>query len=366
MLQKTENITALNVSVYTVPTDSPESDGTLKWNSTTMVLVQIQASDKMGLGYTYSDPAVGSVIEKKLKPLVIGQHPFNIPKIFDDLTAAIRNEGQCGLAYMAVSAVDNALWDLKANILQLPLCKLIGTVREEVLIYGSGGFTSYTNQQLESQLGGWANDGFHHVKMKIGRHPENDISRIAIARKAIGEKVDIFVDANGAYGIKQSVEQAEKFKEYNVKWFEEPVTSENLKGLHFIKHHAPASIKIAAGEYGYSYQYFLNMLKADAVDVLQADATRCGGITGFLKAGNLCEAFKLPFSFHCAPAIHMHASLCISAFYIGEYFHDHARIEQLFFDGFPKQIGGKLQPDLSRTGFGLEFKQQDAAQYQIA
>lgn len=346
-----EKITSLNVSVYTVPTDSAESDGTLEWNNTTMILVELEAAGKS---------------DETLKPLVIDHNPFNIPEIFQAMEVAIRNEGSCGMAYMALSAVDNALWDLKSKILELPLCSLIGMVRHEALVYGSGGFTSYSDHQLEKQLGGWAEEGFKSVKMKIGRQPDKDVHRVKTARKAIGKDVELYVDANGAYSIKQALEQAEKFAEHGVTWFEEPVSSDNLKGLHFIRDHAPFAIKIAAGEYGYIFGYFLNMLQHGAVDVLQADATRCGGITGFLKAGYLCEAFELPFSFHCAPAMHLHASLCLDAFYIGEYFHDHSRIEDLFFDGTIKPKKGYLKPDLSRSGFGLDFKERDAAPYKVA
>ncbi|MFD0795386.1 enolase C-terminal domain-like protein [Mucilaginibacter litoreus] len=361
-----EKIMSLSVSVYTVPTDRPESDGTLEWNSTTMILVELAAAGKMGMGYTYAAPSLAGFIDQTLKPLVVGHNPLNTQEIFKAMEVAIRNEGNCGMARMALSAVDNALWDLKAKILDLPLCSLIGTVRSEALVYGSGGFTSYTDHQLEKQLGGWAEDGLINVKMKVGRHPGKDLHRVKTARKAIGKDVELYVDANGAYDTKQSLEQAEKFTEHGVTWFEEPVSSDNLKGLHLIREHAPHTIKIAAGEYGYNDAYFLNMLEQGAVDVLQADATRCGGITGFLKAGQLCEAFQLPFSFHCAPAMHLHASLCLNAFFIGEYFHDHVRIEQLFFDGAIKPEKGYLKPDLSRPGYGLDFKERDAAPYKVA
>ena len=135
------------------------------------------------------------------------------------------------------------------------------------------------------------------------------------------------MDANGAYSRKQALAQAEQFAELDVRWFEEPVSSDDLEGLRLLRDRAPAGMNIAAGEYGYDVYYFRRMLAAGAVDVLQADATRCGGITGFLQAGALCEAFELPFSFHCAPAIHLAAACALPAFWVGEYFFDHARIE---------------------------------------
>jgi len=107
------------------------------------------------------------------------------------------------------------------------------------------------------------------------------------------------------------------------------------------------------------------MLAAGSVDVLQADATRCGGITGFLKAGYLAEAHQLPFSSHCAPALHLHPTLCLPSFFISEYFHDHVRIEQMLFDGVSPPQNGTLKPDLTRPGLGIEFKHQDAEKFKL-
>lgn len=360
-----DNIQELKVSAYTVPTDSPESDGTLVWDSTTLVLVELTAQNYAGLGYTYASPAIASYIVKKLKPVVVGEIPLDIGRLHEAMLTAIRNDGQCGLAMMALSAVDIALWDLKAKILKLPLCDLIGRATDKVKVYGSGGFTSYSNAKLTQQLSDWAERGFSAVKMKIGRQAEKDPDRIAAARQAIGDSVLLFVDANGGYEAKQALAIAEKFSVSDVSWFEEPVSSNDPAGLHFIREQIDPKIHIAAGEYGFTSKDFMDLLQSGAVDVLQADATRCGGITGFLNAGRLAEAFNMPFSFHCAPSLHLHAALCLPKHWIGEYFHDHARIENLFFDGAPQPDAGYLKPDLSQPGLGLTFKQQDAKAYML-
>lgn len=363
---KIGQIQTLTTTAYKIPADFPESDGTLEWDSTTLILVEIAGMGKTGIGYTYADEATASFIERKLKPILLNQQPFAIAEAFQHMRIAIRNEGQCGIAFMALSAVDIALWDLKAQILELPLCQLIGQARQEALVYGSGGFTSYPDDRLAEQLGNWAAKGFSAVKMKIGREPEKDGHRIQVARKAIGDKTGLFMDANGAFSAKQALDKARQFEQYGIDWFEEPVSSDDVCGLRFIREHAPAGMKIAAGEYGYKQEDFLALLVPVAVDVLQADATRCGGITGFLKAGSLSEAFHKPFSFHCAPAIHLHAAVCLSNFYIGEYFYDHARIEQLFFDGVVLPVAGCLKPDMTRPGLGLIFKHADAEPYKVS
>ena len=359
------NIKDLKVSAYTIPTESPESDGTIEWNSTTMVLVEIEAGGKNGIGYSYADVSSAYFINKSLKEIVIGKDAIQIPFILKTMIERVRNSGNYGVIAMAISAVDNALWDLKAKILGLPLVALFGKVREDFWIYGSGGFTSYSIEKLQKQLGGWAAQGIKQVKMKIGREPENDVERVEKAREAIGKDCALFVDANGAYDAKQALEFANKFAALDVTWFEEPVPSTDLKGLHFIRAHAPDKINIAAGEYGYNLPYFEQMLEAGAVDVLQADATRCGGISVFLKAGKTCEAHQLPFSSHCAPALHLHPGLSLDSFFTAEYFYDHVRIENMFFDGVQQPDGGALQADLSRPGLGLELKIKDVEKFKV-
>lgn len=358
-------IKKLCVFAYKIPTDAPEADGTAQWNSTTLILVNIEAGGKTGIGYSYANEATAFFIEKTLKDLVIGKNAFDIPGINLLLTRHIRNSGTCGITMMAISAIDNALWDLKAKLFDVSLCQLLGKVKDEMLIYGSGGFTSYNKQQLQNQFSGWVQEDIHYMKMKIGTHPEKDVQRVKEAREAIGDDAHLMVDANGAYSAKQALEKAKQFGEYNVMWFEEPVSSDNLEGLHFIREHAPAQINIAAGEYGYNVPYFEAMLQANAVDILQADATRCGGISNFLKAGYIAEAHQLPFSSHCAPALHLHAALALPSFFISEYFHDHVRIENMLFDGISTPENGVLKPDLSRPGLGLEFKFKDAEKYKI-
>jgi L-alanine-DL-glutamate epimerase-like enolase superfamily enzyme len=354
-------------SAYKVPTDAPESDGTLEWNSTTLVLVEIEAGGQHGIGYSYADKATQVLIRDVLADAIEGRDAMDIPGVWWAMAAAVRNVGRRGVASMAISAVDNALWDLKAKLLDVPLVKLLGAVREAIPVYGSGGFTSYSDAQLREQLGGWADDGLAMVKMKVGREPQRDPARAKLARKAIGDGVQLFVDANGAYARKQALHLAQVFaREYDVTWFEEPVSSDDLDGLRMLRDRAPAGMDITAGEYGYDAGYFRRMLAAGGVDVLQADATRCGGITGYLGAAALCDAFHVPLSAHCAPALHMHPACATRASRHVEYFHDHVRIERMLFDGVPEPVDGRLHPDLSRPGAGVTFKHADAKRYQVS
>nr|WP_299242288.1 enolase C-terminal domain-like protein [uncultured Halomonas sp.] len=358
-------IVSVRVSAYEIPTDSPESDGTLTWDSTTLVLVEISAGGHSGLGYTYSHQACATLIRDKLAALVEGQDALAIADNWWRLVEAIRNLGRPGIASMAIAAIDVALWDLKARLLDLPLVTLLGSLRSAVPIYGSGGFTSYDDARLQQQLGGWVEAGIPRVKMKIGRHPERDPERIRLAREAIGPEAELFVDANGAFDRKQALVLAENFTACDVSWYEEPVTSDDLDGLRLLRDRAPAPIEISAGEYGFDLPYFRRMLDAGAVDVLQADLTRCAGISGFLGVATLCEAYKIPLSAHTAPALHLHPGCCARPLRHLEYFHDHVRIESLLFDGVSEPHQGRLQPDLSQPGLGLTFKRQDAQRYRL-
>jgi L-alanine-DL-glutamate epimerase-like enolase superfamily enzyme len=233
-----------------------------------------------------------------------------------------------------------------------------------VPVYGSGGFTTYSLQRLQEQLAGWVEQGIPRVKLKVGSAPEDDPERVRSARSAIGPNPELFVDANGAYSRKQALALAERFRaEAEVSWFEEPVSSDDLAGLRLLRDRAPAGIEIAAGEYGYDANYFRRMLEAGAVDVLQADITRCAGVTELLRVDGLCRAHGVPLSLHCGPAIHLHPGTALGRLAHLEYFHDHVRIERLLFDGVLEPVRGALYPDLGRPGIGLELKRTEAERY---
>jgi L-alanine-DL-glutamate epimerase-like enolase superfamily enzyme len=358
-------LTRLCTTAYKIPADSPEADGTLAWTHTVLVCVHAQAGGQCGMGYTYADVATAHLIDEILAAAIEGCDVFATPQAWQRMVRAIRNLGRPGVASMAIAAVDTALWDLKARLLDVPLVSLWGAARERVPIYGSGGFTSYSIEQLQEQLADWTESGIPRVKMKIGSHPDQDLARVRAARGAIGDKAELFVDANGAYDRKQAIAFAEQFADVGVTWFEEPVSADDLAGLNLLRDRVPGGMEIAAGEYGYDLPYFLSMLEARAVDVLQADATRCAGFTGFLQVSALCSAHCLPMSAHCAPSLHV--PVCCTALPLRhlEYFHDHSRIEQLLFDGFRKPEDGCLVPDLSRAGIGLELKEADASRYSV-
>ena len=356
----------VRVGAFRIPTDAPESDGTLEWEATTLVVVEITTAGEIGLGYTYADTGVARTIGDELAPLLHGRHAFDIPALWTAMFAHLRNLGRQGATAMAVAAVDVALWDLKAKHLGSSLIALLGCARETLPIYGSGGFTSYSDAQLQRQFGDWAEAGITRFKMKVGRAPDHDRHRVKVARTTIGRATELFVDANSAYSRNQALEYGRMFvDEADVSWFEQPLAPEDMMGLRFLRHRLPPRLQIADGEYGYDADYFRRLLEAEAVDVVMADATRCGGITGFMQVANLCETWKLPLSSHCAPALHVTPGCAAAPMRHAEFFHDHARIERMLFDGAPEPRNGELRPDPSRPGHGLEFKWADAERFAV-
>jgi L-alanine-DL-glutamate epimerase-like enolase superfamily enzyme len=359
-------VEAVTWAAYRIPTDAPEADGTFAWDATTMVVVHVRAAGHTGLGWTYAAAAAGHLVGELLAGTVTGRCALDVTGAYHAMHRAVRNIGRPGVAATAISAVDVALWDLKARLLGVRLARLLGAVHDEVPVYGSGGFTSYPEDRLAAQLSGWVHDqGIPRVKIKIGeawgRAVYRDLARVAHARRVSGPGAELYVDANGAYSRKQAVRVAARMAEHDVSWFEEPVSSDDLDGLRAVR--AAVAPDVTAGEYGYDLPYFQRM--CDAVDCLQADVSRCGGITEWVRVAALAAAHNLDISSHCAPYLHLDAALASPRLRHLEWFHDHVRIESMLLDGAPGLAGGALRPDLSVSGHGLTFKESDALKFRI-
>jgi L-alanine-DL-glutamate epimerase-like enolase superfamily enzyme len=353
----------LAATAYVVPTPTPESDGTFAWSSTTVVVVEAAAGNATGIGYAYTHGGAAAVVDATLAPVVIGRDPLATAACWSAMVDAVRNVGRPGIASSAVSAVDIALWDLKGKLVGLSVADAVGRAHDAIPAYGSGGFTSSSTDELADELSDFVELGLTTVKMKVGRDPDTDVARVAAARRAVGNETGLLVDANGAYSRKQALDLARAFADRDVAWFEEPVSSDDLEGLRLMRDRAPAGMDIAAGEYGADIVYFRRLLDAGAIDCLQADVTRCGGITGFLRVGALADAHCLPLSSHTAPQASAHACAGVWHLRHAEYFIDHVRIESLFFDGVLRPDGGCLRPDPDRCGLGIDFKRNDAERY---
>jgi len=361
-------VESVEAAAYTVPTEVPEADGTLAWTSTTLVVVRVHAADgTVGTGWTYGAPACAEIVEGTLADCVRGRSVLDVPGAFDAMVKQVRDIGRPGVAGYAISAVDVALWDLKARMLGLPLHRLLGAVRSTVPVYGSGGFTTYDERQLARQLDDWvAGEGIPRVKIKIGESWSSeigrDLDRIRQARATIGEGTELYVDANGAYTRKQAIRVLRAAADSDVRWFEEPVSSDDLAGLRAVRDAVTADV--TAGEYGYDLTYFRRMCDAGAVDCLQADASRCGGLTEWQRVAAVAAAYGLEISGHCAPHLHAHAAAATPNLRHLEWFHDHVRVESMFFDGVLDPRGGSITPT-DAPGHGLTLRTQDVERYRV-
>ena len=359
-------VESLTAAAYVIPTDGPESDGTLAWDRTAMIVVTARAEGETGTGWSYGSPTAGCIVRDPLAHVVVGRSAMDASGSNEAMSRAVRNIGREGVASMAISAVDIALWDLKARLLGVPLAALLGQVRADVPVYGSGGFISYDEEQTTEQLTGWvARDQIPRVKIKIGEawggNERRDRVRVALARKVIGPGPELYVDANGGYGTGQAVRVGEWLTDYDVSWFEEPVSSQDPAGLACVRRQVRPDV--TAGEYSWTLADSARLLDAGAVDCLQLDVTRCGGITGFMAGAALAAARSVPVSAHCAPNAHAHVAAAVPNLRHIEYFHDHQRIERMAFDGALDPSGGVLTPDPGRAGLGLEFRSADAEKY---
>jgi L-alanine-DL-glutamate epimerase-like enolase superfamily enzyme len=349
-------VTEVRVSAYTVPTDEPESDGTLEWEATTIVVVELEAEGECGLGYAYGDRSVGVFVDSMLRSCLYGADAMRPAAAWAAMRRAIRNAGQQGVGAMAVSAADIALWDLKARLLGLSLADALPRFHEAAPVYGSGGFTSYSEARLREQLEGWRAADLPRAKIKVGREPERDPQRLALCREVLGEETELMVDANGAFAPSEALARAGEYAAFGVSYFEEPVSSRDRAGLRFVRERAPAGMAVAAGEYEWDLAGLGEL--APNVDVVQADVTRIGGITAMLRADGICRSLQRPFSAHCAPAVSAHVCCAIESLVHLEYFHDHVRLERMLFDGALDPKGGALYPDPTRPGHGLSLKSE--------
>jgi L-alanine-DL-glutamate epimerase-like enolase superfamily enzyme len=346
-------IEQVTTAVYTFPTPEPEADATLQWDHVTAVSVTLEAGGCSGVGWTYSSPAAAAIVVQHLTGAVHGRNAFDIAGGWEQMHRAGRNLGTRGLYQQALSAVDIAWWDLKARLLDVSVATLAGRCRDTVPIYGSGGFTTLSDRQLEDQVNWWRTVGARAMKIKIaeswGTCIERDLNRVQRLADLAGPKAELMVDANGGYSVGQATRVGAALDELGVTWFEEPVSSDDITGLAVLR--AALRCDVAAGEYAADDYDVMALLPA--VDCLQLDATRCGGYTGFLRGAALAAAHNRQVSVHCAPALHAPIAVAIPNLRHAEYFADHARLEPQLVDGAAQVHDGALHPRCDRRGHGM-------------
>lgn len=348
----------IEVRALSFPTPAPESDGTLTWDHTGVVTVEASAGSHVGLGWSYTSPAAVELIRAVLAPEVLGEEASSPARLWERMHRACRNLGTRGVVMAAISAMDIALWDLRSKDLHLPLADLWGAQRDSVPVYGSGGFTSMSADQLDEQVDGWLAAGCSGVKLKIGedwgRNVARDLDRVARVATRVRDHAQVMVDANGAYSRGQAMQVGQDLDLLGVTWFEEPVSSEDLRGLGQLRD--VLGSEVAAGEY--ICEIADARLMCDAVDCVQLDVTRCGGYTGWRRCAAYAHAANVPVSAHCAPALHLPLAISDGAVRHIEWFSDHVALESQLVDGAPLVRGGRLTTARAPSaGHGYQLKE---------
>jgi L-alanine-DL-glutamate epimerase-like enolase superfamily enzyme len=308
-----------------------------------------------------------AVIEGALKEALINEDPFDIEYLWNRMFWLVRGYGRKGIAFCAISAVDIALWDLKAKALNLPLYKLLGPYTDTVPIYGSGGWTNFSEKELIEEQLSYVERGIPRIKMKVGKDfgtaEEEDIRRLAAVRKAVGDEVEIYVDANNGYYAKQAIRMARRFEEYNVKWFEEPVLADDIEGLASISR--SINIPVATGEHEYTKFGFTDLISRGGADIVQPDVGRVGGVTEWMKVAHIAHGFNLPVAPHAVQVVHLHLTCAIPNLKVVEYLGIVEQRDNFVYNDFPEPKNGMWSPYPDRPGLGLDLNQDVVKKYKI-
>jgi len=310
-----------------------------------------------GLGTSAGSTAVQAVVEDSLKEVLIGEDPFNIEKLWNLMFWTVRGVGRKGIAFCAISALDIALWDLKAKALNLPLYRLLGPYTDTVPVYGSGGWTNFSESELVAEQVGYVERGFPRVKMKVGKDfgmsEDEDVKRLAAVRKAVGDDVEIYVDANNGYYAKQAIRMSQIFEQFDVKWFEEPVLADDIEGLSVISQ--STTIPVATGEHEYTKYGFKELISRGGADIVQPDIGRVGGVTEWMKVAHIAHGFNLPVAPHAYQLIHLHVACATPNLKVVEYLGVSDQSDRVWYTEFPEPVNGMWSPYPDRPGLGLEL-----------
>lgn len=337
----------------TIPTIDPTAKGR------SQLFVHIHTDEGViGLGMAPGLRAIREVIHENLSPILVGQDPFMIEKLWQDMFWRVRGFGRKGLAFQAIAAIDIALWDLKGKVLNQPIYRLLGPAHESVPIYGSGGWTNYSEAELVAEQTAYVERGIPRVKMKVaknfGQSEREDIERLAAVRDAVGDDVEIYVDANNGYKAKQAIKMSQIFEQFDVAWFEEPVLADDIPGLAQVSQ--ATTIPVATGEHEYTKYGFRDLLVAGAVDIVQPDVHRVTGITEWMKVAAMADAFNLPVAPHAVSLVHLHCAMATPNLKVVEVLGAEEQSNGVWWTEVPPYgDDGTWKPFADRPGLGLEI-----------
>lgn len=347
----------MRCALYRVPLAEPVSDAKVTTGrqrplgDVDVVIAAVTTADGLeGIGFSYSKRAGGPALfahAKQLAPLLIGEDALDTGRIWQKLLWAAASIGRQGVAVQSIAAFDIALHDRKAKLAGLSVAKLIGSHRDSVRCYDTtvgflsseiGAVIAASERSLARGMGG--------IKLKVGGEPREDVARVRALRKALGDDVAIMVDANQAWDRAQAKRVGRRLEEFDLTWIEEPVDAHDVAGHAALR--AALDTPIATGEMLSSATDLRRLLDADAVDILQPDAVRIGGITPYRRISQLADELNVTVAPHFATQLHVHLAACQPREGWVEWFD---WLDPLFEERLDLRDGRVVVP--TRTGLGL-------------
>jgi L-alanine-DL-glutamate epimerase-like enolase superfamily enzyme len=356
-------IARLESALYRIPLPVALSDST-HGTMTHFELITARVFDAAGaegMGYTYTvgcnGAAIHSQIQRDLAPVLIGQAADRIESLWQQMWWRLHYGGRGGSASFAISAVDIALWDLKARKQGEPLWRVLGGNDALVPCYAGGIDLQFPLERLLKQTEDNLARGFRAIKMKVGRPKlSDDLARVRAMRGMRGEDFPLMVDANMRWGVDEAVRAARGLQQSNVYWLEEPTIPDDVEGHARIVREG--GVPVAAGENLHSLWEFTAYIRAQAVTFPEPDVTNCGGVTSFMKIAHLAEAFNLPVTSHGAHDITVH---CLAAVPNRSYLEAHGfGLDRFLTHTLEIRDGFAVAPDRPGHGVALDWKGLDA------
>jgi L-alanine-DL-glutamate epimerase-like enolase superfamily enzyme len=252
---------------------------------------------------------LATFVDQILAPVVVGSDPAHVRGTHRAMLRETEYLGYVGLAAMAISAVDTALWDCLGKAYGVPCWKMWGAVHERVPAYAMVGWLNYSENEVQAICAQAVEQGFRAVKVKVGFPTlEEDVRRIEVVRQAVGREVRLMVDANQSLTTAEALRRGRAFQELGLYWWEEPLPSDDIDG--YAELAAALDIPIATGENLYSIQEFGRFFRRGAVDIVQPDLRRSGGPTALLEVAALADAYNVPYASHGSNAAHLNVMAC--------------------------------------------------------
>ncbi len=355
----------VRTTLLSVPLNPPIADSTHVLHHIQWILVDVFTDNgfvgnSFMLTFDYGPELLRGIVDRELKKLVVGKDPGDISGIWQACYSHCEYIGQSGVAAWGIAAIDIALWDLLGKRLGVPVAQLFGSNRSHVPIYGSGGWLSYSMEELLAEATGYVQRGFSMVKMKVGSPDlKRDIERVREVRKAIGDRVNLMVDANQAFTPHQAVSFARQVEDQNIFWFEEPVSKDDLDG--YCQVAFSTFIPVATGEREYSLGALRDFLVRKGASILQPDALRIGGLSQCMKVAHLAECFNRPLAPHFYKELDIHVLAAIRNGLFLEYF---AWLDDLL--EHPLEISNGMAKVPTVPGLGIEFKPEAIKEYKVS